>query len=159
MDSLNASLLANAAAMTAVVTLLVSLMAPFVESIPAFADTPENKARHDAALRLLNVLLNVGSVALFALASGGVSASDLLPLFVQALAQSAGAHFAYHVVTQGPVGAIPAPASPATVAVSAATSVPDYPVGVPSVAALGLPLADAAGLSDSSAPAPSTTPA
>lgn len=137
---MDATMLANAAAMTAVVMLLVSLLSPFVESIPAFADTPDNKARHDAALRLLNVVLNVAVVFVFAAASasGGLALADLLPLLVQALAQSAGAHFAYHVVTQGPAaGASGASDAPA----SSSNAAPDFPPGIPSLDALGLPLA------------------
>lgn len=130
---MDTGLMANAATMTAIVVLLVSLITPFVESVPALSDTAENKARHDAALRGLNVLLNVAVVFLVAAATSTVTLADVLPLVVQALAQSAGAHFAFHVVTQGPTGVQLGDAQPG-----------DFPPGAPSVAALGLPTEDGA---------------
>lgn len=134
---MNATLLANAPAMTAVVMLLVSLLSPFVEAVPLFADTPANKTLHDAALRLLNVALNVAVVFLFAAATGGVTLADVLPFLVQALTQAAGAHFAYQVVTSSGGASSASAATPAV-----ASEPPDFPPGAPNVQALGLPVAE-----------------
>ena len=133
---MNVGLLTNAAALTAVVTLLVSLLAPFVEAVPAFADTPANKRLHDAALRLLNVALNILVVFAFTASTSDLQLADVLPLLMQSLAQAAGAHFAYQVVTGGPTATTPAGSALAT-----DTSAGDVPPGAPSVEALGLPAA------------------
>ena len=133
-------MLANAAAMTAVVTLLVSLLAPFVESLPGLADGP----RHDAALRLLNIALQLAVVFLLAAATSGVGAADVLPLVLQALAQAAGAHFAYHVVTKGSAQTGALPVQPAAASTTYPAEPADFPPAAPSVAALGLPTTEAA---------------
>lgn len=94
--------LVNGGLVTALVTFLVSLFAPFIESLPGLSDTTANKARHDAVLQLLNVALNIGGVALFLAASKRLTGLDIIPIVLQGLIQASGSHFLYRVVAGPP---------------------------------------------------------
>lgn len=96
-------ILFDAVALTAVATFLLSLIKPFVETLP-FART--TSPTHDATLRLLNVLLNIALAMLAALVAGQLTGATWLPLILQGLAQAAGAHTLYQTTTRsgGSVG-------------------------------------------------------
>lgn len=89
--------LVQAAALTAVVTFLVSSFKPFVEQVP-FARP--GAATHDATIQLLNAVLNIGLVLAIAAASGDLTAQSALPLALQALGQMAGAELLYKRTTR-----------------------------------------------------------
>jgi hypothetical protein len=110
----------DATAIAALVTFLVSTLKPFVETLP-FARP--SSATHDATLRLLNVLLNVGLVLVTTANAGTLSSTNWLAYALQALAQAAGSQLLYHTTTRsgGSIGGTPSAAvliAPGTLAPS-----------------------------------------
>jgi len=110
----------DATAMAAIVTFLVSVLKPFLELVPFAA---VGSKTHDARVQLLNVLLNVGLVCGVAAATGGLTAVAVLPLALQALAQSAGAQVLYTTTTRLGGSVNDQGATPAAAAAPAASSV------------------------------------
>jgi hypothetical protein len=129
--------LLDAVAMTAIVSMLVGLFAPFVEGVAIFADTPENKQRHDAALRLLNLALQIATVVLSVAAVRSLTLADVLPLLAQALAQAAGAHVGFRVVTRSSASDSKSDSNGI-----GGPPVDDIPPGFVSPASVGLPTRD-----------------
>ncbi len=89
--------LSNAAALTALVTFVTSLLKPLVELLPfARPDAP----LHDWTLRVLNVLLNLAAVFILASLNHQSISDNLLQLLVQAFGQAAGAQLLYSTTTR-----------------------------------------------------------
>lgn len=112
-----------------VVTLLVNIIAPYLERYAPFA--APNASTHDATLRALNLALNIGlALGSAALLSQLVSGQAILAVIGFGIAQATGSHLLYTS------GNRPAPASaPVTHAPAPAAS--------PSLASLIAPTAQA----------------
>lgn len=127
--------LAQATAIAAIVTMLIGILRPFIEQLP-FARPAAST--HDATLRLLNLLLNVGGVLAVASVNGNLAGSAWLALAIQALAQASGSHILFHSVTSSAGSAASsAPAAPAATPAPA----PAAPAPAPSLATIAAPTA------------------
>jgi hypothetical protein len=121
--------LVDGALVAALVTFVISLAQPLIESLPGLSDTLANKARHDAVLRLANVLCNIAGVAAVLASTRALTSLDVLPIILQGVLQASGSHFLYRVVAGPP---------------SVPSDVSAFPPGVNSFAGLGLPTTSAA---------------
>lgn len=93
---LTASSWLDAAALAAMVTFAMQVVKPLVELVVK----PSNPA-HDAILRLMVFLLNVGGIVLLAANAHALSLASAPSYAVQALLQSIGSHALYATAIDG----------------------------------------------------------
>ena len=119
----NDVLAAYAVTIAALVSAIIStLVKPLVESLP-FANPSAPgyvAAAHDALLRVANVLLNCGGVALMAITHGNLSAVNWLPIALQIFVQALGSHTLYQAIKNPPVASSVASGAPSPQVVAAA---------------------------------------
>lgn len=103
-------LAAYAVSIAAFVSALIStIIKPLLEAIPAFSPSRPDQRAHDALLRAVNLLLNVGGVLILAAAYHQLALENWLPIALQVALQALGSHALYQAITASPAVSASAP--------------------------------------------------
>lgn len=87
------------ATVATVIAIVISrFIKPAVESIPALSPTAPNKRLHDAVLQVVNLVLTIAGVLIYARLQGQLTLDNWLPMAIEVALAAMGAHGIYHGV-------------------------------------------------------------